>query len=83
MMRTRNRGSFARRPESWLVRFGRCFRRPLDLPRSTAMVNPKSTVSDIELLEFGRRWETNFVGAVVKLVEIEEEGLFRQVVTYI
>ena len=82
MMRARHRRSLATPPEGWLARYQPFFRRPPDLPRSNAMVSTMSTVSGIELQELGSR-ETSFVRAVVKSVEIEEEGLFRHIAMYL
>jgi len=87
MMRARHQRSLIRSPsawrsEGWLARLRWCCQRPRELEYPIPMTTTTSSVSDIELQELGRG-DVNFVSAVVKSVAIEEEGLFRHIVTYI
>lgn len=75
MIRARHRRSLAKRP-------GGCLAKLRELAYPTAMKDIKAAVSDVELQEFGSR-RINLVRAVVTTVEIEEEGLFRGIVTYL
>lgn len=95
MMRARYRRSLLRASRSWLPWSN--FRVPKQRqlvsgaavtstpePASRALHGEAGTpaLSEIELGEAGRR-DRSFAKAVTAVVEIEEEGLFRSIVTYI
>lgn len=92
MMRMRHRRSLAR-PEGWLARFRPRIGRPrkvqyarATLASKTANMSHENVLGDLNTsgveLEAGKsNW--NFVRAVVMMVEMGEEGLFRHVITYL
>lgn len=92
MMRSRHQG-FVTRNEGWLARLTSHGRRTPKLTNAdeTTTFKPSTTdqidtadqsASDIQELEEGRS-KASFVQAVVTVVEIAEEGLFRHIITYL
>lgn len=92
MMRARHQGCLAR-PEGRLARFRQCVQSPQKLKYSSeTLISNSMTASDGVLLgnlstsevelEAGSS-NGNLVQAVLMVVEIEEEGLFRHVITYL
>ena len=80
MMRGRYQISLARKPRGCAARLRPCFERPPKLAHSNAIENTR--VADVELLEVGKN-ENVFARVVFMAVEIEEEGIFRHIVTYL
>ncbi|CAM9932533.1 unnamed protein product [Ectocarpus sp. 12 AP-2014] len=83
MMRARRQNTFAR-PKAWPVRLRKNER---DNEATIIKLALRDSIGDlappeIELVEAGSS-EMNFVRAVIAVVELNEEGLFRHIITYL
>eukprot|EP00903_Cladosiphon_okamuranus_P019194 g17653.t1 len=87
MLRTRHRKSLLRSSTGWGLgyKFGK--RKGSTTARLPAVASVREarghSASDVELAEMGRSVGWDFRRAVVTVVQIEEEGLFRNIVTYL